>query len=332
MQPAYPTVQTRYNNLSEKLKAAIKDFEARKGITDTEPLLFEMIGNGDTALVAHKGTFDDEMAETFRFNPLSPQGTINGETIIDPGTDEAIQLLYFTGMYSPNVPKKVIMFMPVEKATDGSRGQTVLRVPPFTKKSNPDLYRYLILSNYMEDNANPARQVPMNGCLYRLIRPVEVIEKGWEQRMALQATLNEIDLAARSTLMLLAPRNHIAHSLTMTDEQLKENFAKFAEKGVNYALLADQFAADETQFNATIERAIDKSIVAVDKDRAMWIFTSSREVICNASPTESTTKQLVDFLLTQNGQTGYKQILASLGDEQVAPAARKGGRPKSIPA
>ncbi|MGI4873228.1 MAG: hypothetical protein ACRYFX_18865 [Janthinobacterium lividum] len=316
METQYSATQVRYNNLSDRAKALIKEWEAQKGIKEDEPLLFEMIGNGDTALVAQKGTHDGDMAEAYRTKPLSPQGTVNGESIVDPGTGEAVHLLYFTGMYSPNVPKKVIMFMPIDIAPDGSKGQTVLRVPPFTKKSNPDLYRYLIMSNYMEDNANPAQVPPANGFLYRLVRPTEVVAQGWEQRMGLNAAMQEISVATRSTLLSLAPKLNIAHPVGVTDDQLRENFAKYAEKGQNYLTLTQLFNADETKFTLNVDKAVERSIVAVDADKAVWVFTDTQAVICPAKPTDSTTKQLVNFLLVEDGQTTYKQILALLAKKK----------------
>lgn len=320
MEPHYATqVQPRYNNYSAKAKELLKEWEAKKGVTDEEMLSFELIGSGDTALVAEKGTLDDSMADAQRRKPLSPQNTVNGESIVDPGTGEAIQILYFTGMYSPNVPKKVIMFMPVDVAPDGSKGQDVLRVPPFSKKGNPDLYRYLAMSNYLEDNANPAQVLPSTGTMnmYRLVRPTEVVEQGWEQRMALNGVIQAIGTATRATLLHFAPRLNIAHPAGITDGQLRENFARFAEKGQNATTLAGLFEADETKFTVNVERAVELSIVAVDPDQAVWRFTSTQAVICPARPTDSTRKQLVDFLLVEDGQTSYKQLLALLAKADI---------------
>lgn len=313
MEPQFAT-QVRYNNYSPKSKELLAQWEAEKGIKDDEKLIFEMIGDGSRELIAYKGTKDaDSMMDATRAKAISPQGTVNGEDIVDPGTGETMHILYFKGIYSPNRPKEVIMFMPAAAAA----GLDTLRVPPFTKKSNPDLYRYLVMSNFMEDNANPTQIAPSNGYLYRLIRPTEVVKAGWTERMERTRVMDSIDSASRSTLLLLAPKlPGVAHPEGISDDQLRENFANYAERGQNYKTLDNLFSADETKFNQQVEKAIDSGVVYADKEAAMWRFSASQEAICPASPTDSTTKQLVTFLQVQDGQISYKQILALLAKKK----------------
>ena len=317
MEPATMSVAQRYNNFSPTLLAHLKEWEARKGIKDDELLEFEAILVSEPQEVAYKSTFDaDSMHDAQKGKPIGQIGMLNGETIVDPGTEDFINLTFFEGGYSPGKTKGRVWFTGKDKAVKLVR-----------KKDNPALYRHLALSNYTEDNANPSSTMPAGGYLYRLVRPVEVVEQGWEQRMALNAVMQEIGVATRTTLLNLAPKlKGIAHPEGISDNQLRENFARFAEKGQNYAQVAALFNADETKFTLNVERAVERSVVAVDKGKAVLVFTDTQEVICPASPTDSTIKQLVNFLLVEDGQTTYKQILALTSK---ADAPRGPGRPKA---
>lgn len=302
MDPTYAPAAVRYNQFSPKLKEHLKEWEARKGITPDELLEFEFISHtGDAPTVAYKSTFDaDSMYDAQKGKPVGEMSLLNGESIIDPGTDDFINLTYFEGGWAPGKVKGRVWFKGKEKA--------VLHV---RKNSNLALYLHLAFSNYTEDNANPSRSMPAGGYLYRLIRPTEVVEEGWKERMEKSEAIQAIGVSLRSTLLHIAPSlKGVSHPEGITDDQLRENIARFAEQGQNYKLVTQLLNADETKFTQHVEKAIEASVVYVDTENALWRFSTSQDAICPASPTDSTPKQLVKFLLAQDGQTTYKQILA----------------------
>lgn len=300
MEPQFAT-QIRYNNFSPKLKEHLREWEAKKGIKDDEQLTFEWLGQGDTKLTAYKSTREaDEMMDATRSRAMGKECMVNGEDIVDPGTEEVIHLLYYRGIYSANRRKEVIMF----------QGDDTLKLT-FKKKDNLDLYRYLVFSNYMQDNANPARVNPPGGPLYKLLRPEEMVESDWEVAMAKNEAVRAIALATRATLLAIAPKcEGVAHAEGISDNRLRENFRKYAERGTNYLTLTNLLDSDETKFTLNVDKAIEAGVVQVNEENAVWVFSATQAAICPASNSQSKAKQLVDFLLKESGQTTYKQILA----------------------
>lgn len=298
MQPAYPQ-PLAVNNFSQSMRAKRDEWAESLGIKPSEMLIFRKIGNGSNNILELKSSQRSAEFAPFEAVKTTNQSWCppNHESIADAAAPGGyVQAVYYEGGYFPGKTKAMVKFA-------GSGDETVLAVVPEEK---PDLYDFLTLSPRLQGGINQGRTAAQ----FELLRPDAAVEANWQDDQKQAEVIVRIGTATVDTLRFLAPKLHLP-SDTPTEQRLRKNFADFAKLNMgNVAKLAALFNADETRIYQQVEKAIAADIVAVNKEKAVWVLTSTQEPITAASPDRNTLDQLVGHLILEPGQTTYKQILA----------------------
>ncbi len=319
MQPNYQQAPIVPNNFSKALLAKRDAWAESLGIKSDEMLVFVAIGTGNTEPLMIKSTAKGN--ENKNFEPMKPVPMSHTipmhESIPDAGAPgNFVQLMYYEGGYHPTKkPSPVVL-----------RGydETVINVVP---EEDPALYDFLTLTPRLVGGVSSSPRVTTK---IRLLRPDAEVEADFENEEKQATAILAIRDASIETLHYLAPKLFIATSTF--EQRMRKNFSDYVKlSAANVAKVQALFEADETLVYQQVEQAVQANVVAVDPNKQMWVLANNQQPITPVAPGRNALDQLVEYLVIEKDQVILKQILALLGDPEiaasVAAAPRRGGRP-----
>jgi hypothetical protein len=317
MQPTYAQPLIIPNSYSQALLQQRKVWEEKMGIAQDDLLVFRAKGTGNTTPIMIKSTL--KSAEHTNYEPMKtlPVSVCipNEESIVDKGSPSGyVHLVYYEGGFLPGKTKAPVMFRGLD--------ETVITVVP---QDNPALYDFLSFGPRLKNGPLPTRL----DWQYELLRPDAELEANWDDEEKLALVILAVRDASIETLTWLAPKVNLPAE-TSTEQRMRKNFSDYVKLGPTQVNTLQQlFDADETLIYQQVEQAVQAEVVAVDKEKMVWVFTANQQAITPASPVRNNIDQLVAFLMLEQDQPTLKQIIALLGDApaEVKAPARRGGRP-----